>query len=140
MKNVLFLFGIAAIAFQQMSAAPSSECKDENSDCAYWAKHGDCDTNPDWMLVHCKKSCKTCESGPGLQYYIDVKGNAGVGSSCSRGDKIMDGETCWKACHDLNIPIEFIDNNPLYRCYENAKGFCYKDGMDGSGASLVCKK
>ena len=80
------------------------------------------------------------ESGPGLQYYVGEKGNAGVGSSCPRGDRIMDGETCKKACDDLKIPINVITNNPLYRCYEDAKGFCNQDGFDGSGASLVCKK
>ena len=56
----------------------------------------------------------------------------------------MDGAMCKKACEALNIPIKVITNNPLYRCYEDAKGFCYQDGLDGPsvgfspGASLVC--
>ena len=41
-------------------------CMDENRYCAFWAARGDCKTNPDYMLLRCKQSCKkflisTCE-------------------------------------------------------------------------------
>ena len=37
-------------------------CRDSSgheSNCPYWAKTGQCDKNPDWMLVNCKKSCSS---------------------------------------------------------------------------------
>ena len=37
-------------------------CRDSSgheSSCPYWAKTGQCDKNPDWMLVNCKKSCSS---------------------------------------------------------------------------------
>ena len=37
-------------------------CRDSSgheNQCPYWAKTGQCDKNPDWMLVNCKKSCRS---------------------------------------------------------------------------------
>jgi len=36
------------------------QCKDENYYCQYWSSIGECQRNPYYMLVHCKKSCKAC--------------------------------------------------------------------------------
>merc|ERR1712054_694903 len=49
-----------AISF--MGAAPDSDCKDDNPDCAKWAKDDQCNKNPDYMKDTCKKSCNTCSS------------------------------------------------------------------------------
>ena len=32
-----------------------------DDDCDFWANRGDCDTNPDWMLPNCAKSCDSCQ-------------------------------------------------------------------------------
>ncbi len=37
-------------------------CKDEHEKCEFWAMHGECDNNPGYMLVGCKKSCNSCGS------------------------------------------------------------------------------
>ena len=35
-------------------------CRDLNSDCASWAKGGQCNANPDYMLRDCRKACGAC--------------------------------------------------------------------------------
>lgn len=38
-------------------------CEDaEVSDCPQWAARGECKQNPQYMLVHCRKSCGSCIS------------------------------------------------------------------------------
>jgi len=46
---------------------PTSEpCTDDNQYCESWAANGECEANPGYMLVSCRKSCGVC-SGPGPQ-------------------------------------------------------------------------
>jgi len=35
-------------------------CTDENAECSSWASTGECEENPKYMLVNCKKSCNNC--------------------------------------------------------------------------------
>ena len=42
-----------------------SECENAHTDqagCEYWALLGECEDNPDWMLLNCYKACKNCAS------------------------------------------------------------------------------
>ena len=36
------------------------DCADNNDSCAFWAKAGECEANPDYMLKFCQKSCDSC--------------------------------------------------------------------------------
>lgn len=36
------------------------DCIDYDGSCSYWAGNGECETNPDYMLVNCKVSCGVC--------------------------------------------------------------------------------
>jgi len=38
-------------------------CVDEDELCEFWASENECDINPNYMLVHCAKSCGTCDGG-----------------------------------------------------------------------------
>nr|XP_027213305.1 zinc metalloproteinase nas-15-like [Penaeus vannamei] len=38
------------------------ECEDSHKHCSTWAKDGECEKNPDWMLSNCANSCKNCGS------------------------------------------------------------------------------
>ncbi|XP_064632990.1 uncharacterized protein LOC135491202 [Lineus longissimus] len=40
------------------------DCKDSHNSCDNWAKIGECQKNPNWMLVNCQKSCNSCTTGP----------------------------------------------------------------------------
>uniref|UniRef100_A0A7S2PAV0 Procollagen-proline 4-dioxygenase n=1 Tax=Skeletonema marinoi TaxID=267567 RepID=A0A7S2PAV0_9STRA len=35
-------------------------CVDEHDDCKMWSDSGECDANPNYMLTHCRRSCKVC--------------------------------------------------------------------------------
>ena len=37
-----------------------SGCENENPSCDQWANNGECDKNPGYMLISCKKACKVC--------------------------------------------------------------------------------
>ena len=39
------------------------DCVDENDNCQNWAKVGECDKNPNYMLEKCNWSCNACASG-----------------------------------------------------------------------------
>lgn len=39
-------------------------CVDDNEQCQEWAGIGECDANPNYMLLTCKKSCDTCNMKP----------------------------------------------------------------------------
>merc|ERR1719189_2681555 len=49
---------------QAPTQAPTPGCSDENQNCESWAASGQCEANPNYMLVNCRKSCGVC-SGPG---------------------------------------------------------------------------
>lgn len=36
-------------------------CVDEEEECNYWSRIGECDSNPNYMLKRCKLSCKACD-------------------------------------------------------------------------------
>jgi len=36
------------------------QCRDLNKDCTDWQRTGQCDANPSFMLVNCRKSCGVC--------------------------------------------------------------------------------
>ena len=38
------------------------DCIDENVNCKQWAAMGECDANPGYMQVSCRRSCKVCHS------------------------------------------------------------------------------
>ena len=52
------------------------QCVDENENCADWANKGECQNNQQYMLIDCRKSCKSC---------IDLHG----GSSGSGGGGVQ---------------------------------------------------
>ena len=40
---------------------PRIPCIDaEETECPNWAKRGECTNNPQYMLIHCRKSCDSC--------------------------------------------------------------------------------
>ena len=39
-------------------------CGDNDDRCEQWAQEGECDNNPEYMLIECRQACKVCEPGP----------------------------------------------------------------------------
>lgn len=49
--------------FQEFTIDADGEfatCEDQDKDCSYWAKIGECDANPMFMLYNCQVSCNAC--------------------------------------------------------------------------------
>ena len=50
------------------SRSANGDCVDENENCPIWAKAGECEKNPTYMVGseesygNCRKSCKVCSS------------------------------------------------------------------------------
>ena len=46
--------------------------EDEGGMCKRWAKDGECEANPGYMLLKCRRSCKVCESEFRLVLHIYI--------------------------------------------------------------------
>ena len=55
----------AASASGVEAAGGGGACRDENEECGFWARDGECERNPNYMLHHCQKSCRVCHRGAG---------------------------------------------------------------------------
>ena len=44
-----------------VAPTPNPNCTDKAPECSGWARIGECDVNPGFMLVHCASSCDKCE-------------------------------------------------------------------------------
>eukprot|EP00058_Branchiostoma_floridae_P022713 XP_002608203.1 hypothetical protein BRAFLDRAFT_90357 [Branchiostoma floridae] len=49
------------VEIQLDNVQDASACKDEHQSCPHWASIGECDVNPNYMLVNCRLSCGVCE-------------------------------------------------------------------------------
>ena len=45
---------------QNLPDADNSTCADNYQDCKDWAKNGECEINPEYMLYNCASSCSAC--------------------------------------------------------------------------------
>jgi ShK domain-like len=51
-------------SFQCFKSAPTDlKCDDSDMRCPTWAGSGECKSNPQYMLLWCRKSCESCISG-----------------------------------------------------------------------------
>ena len=39
----------------------TNDCKDKHESCDFWASKGECENNPNYMLVKCRVSCDVCD-------------------------------------------------------------------------------
>ena len=78
-EKALFLIGTTtANTTPRPPVIVGQVCKDNSgheNHCSYWAKTGQCDKNPDWMLVNCKKSCssKIKDSNPSCPAWAKLR-------------------------------------------------------------------
>jgi len=76
-----------------------NDCVDNHEDCEYWAGIGECDKNPDYMLINCKKSCEVCR-GESIKDCVDNHEHceywAGIGECDKNPDYML--IKCKKSC------------------------------------------
>ncbi|KAI8505489.1 hypothetical protein Bbelb_166780, partial [Branchiostoma belcheri] len=51
-----------------------STCQDNHDSCSYWAGIGECQNNPDYMLVNCRDSCDICHLDCETAGYVHFNG------------------------------------------------------------------
>ncbi|KAK0064274.1 tyrosinase-like protein tyr-3 [Biomphalaria pfeifferi] len=73
-------------------------CDDDQGGCATWASNGQCQSNPNYMLKYCRKSCKVCVSKTSCE-----DSNPGCADWAKRGEckynpSYME-KNCKKSCH-----------------------------------------
>merc|ERR1712045_463334 len=88
----------------QPTPPPPAPCFDDNPSCEYWAGIGECERNPAYMLVNCRRSCGVCGApaptpagGSGLCCHGGCGGNCQGGwcaESQSNCETNCNGEFC----------------------------------------------
>ena len=53
----------AAEAAEFVDEGGGGVCKDDHFQCLEWAQMGECDANPGYMLINCKRACVVCYGG-----------------------------------------------------------------------------
>ncbi|XP_035705615.1 zinc metalloproteinase nas-4 isoform X2 [Folsomia candida] len=84
------------IADVQATEKPSSStgCQDNGEHCKYWSEHDECERNPKYMKVYCRKSCNFCgdchDSNRHCNYWASI-------GECTKNPSYMKSN-CKKAC------------------------------------------
>lgn len=68
------------------------KCADKKSQCAVWAKRGECTKNPRYMLPNCRRSCKECRTAADFKAYMKAKQK-----EQEKANKIMKRDTAERA-------------------------------------------
>ena len=61
--SLVLIYLFTSISAISATTPPPANCEDDSqykSQCPGWAKIGECQKNPAWMKLHCRKSCKIC--------------------------------------------------------------------------------
>uniref|UniRef100_A0A061R6Q9 procollagen-proline 4-dioxygenase n=2 Tax=Tetraselmis sp. GSL018 TaxID=582737 RepID=A0A061R6Q9_9CHLO len=72
------------VSHRKAPARSAGECRDEDVNCAYWARTGECDNNPAYMVGtagspgHCLESCGRCDVAE-----AELEGTEGDGNAAS---------------------------------------------------------
>ena len=56
---------------ESRNTSNSSGCNDDHTKCPEWAKLGECQENPAYMLRNCKKSCNICNENLSVDALIE---------------------------------------------------------------------
>ncbi|CAH1265180.1 HGF [Branchiostoma lanceolatum] len=75
----------------------ASSCTDTNPHCASWASTGECDANPDYMLVQCAQSCGNCG---GSDPNIPVGCSSGWSTGPSSCFLVVNNYVTWQQASD----------------------------------------
>ena len=112
-------------------------CTDQNANCSAWAARGECDKNPNYMLVYCCASCKAIDGGGG-------------GSDCEyacsdygyREGQCYRGWLCTAGCLDYIGQCPSDQSQCKYACedYGFAEGECRNKWKCKNGCLRRVKK
>jgi hypothetical protein len=57
-------------------------CVDEHAKCGYWARHGECEENPNYMSETCRRSCNICvgDENSSMPSYVHYQKGGDLGA------------------------------------------------------------
>jgi len=81
------------------------DCIDSNKQCSFWAKEGECDANPNYMLQYCRLSCNVCDNDPDSESWETVEcvdddencSDWAIDGRCEKNPRAM-ATACKKSC------------------------------------------
>lgn len=53
--------------FNKRLVRGAAGCTDDHEQCEEWAVYGECEKNPGYMRDKCRKACKMCQVGKGVE-------------------------------------------------------------------------
>lgn len=111
--------------------ADKAKCagSDTSVNCAAWAKAGECNANPDWMLAKCANSC--CPICTGTSLLKSGVCPADADSNLCTANSVEKGVTCddWATADPLSADSECV-KNPAYMnkyCMQSCCDACFMD-------------
>ena len=123
---------------QKGKDAKDLACVDTDDRCGYWGKRGECRSNPQYMLIYCRKSCESC-----------ISGHAGVAQIAPDPSlrkkviqKIMDTQIYLKKQADFKAKIIHTCKNQQNLCAQwSVQGECEKNaGWMAENCAAACMK
>ncbi|CAG5130359.1 unnamed protein product, partial [Candidula unifasciata] len=48
-------------------------CENTDPSCENWARNGECERNPSWMISNCRQACNKCDDGTCKNFYDDIQ-------------------------------------------------------------------
>jgi hypothetical protein len=93
------------------------DCADNDNQCAYWVKKGECERNPKYMLKNCQKGCKvcSCKKGPSPEY-----------TACKNAEKTCNEKFPPDKRVAANAEVcKTADNQTIFDCLDSGKHCAY---------------
>ena len=82
----------------EIDAETGKECVDNHENCPYWSEIGECDKNPSYMRINCKKSCDRCRyvrvsSEEDMQKFLQSKqGEIKAAQQANKARRVLQGK------------------------------------------------
>jgi ShK domain-like len=91
------------------------ECVDLHENCEGWAESDECEENPDYMLLYCRKACQRCNDKPRAEDY-------GVPQATEGSNEVE----ILSALEDMEAYFHKIRNDPstshkMHELFDNCK-------------------
>ncbi|KAI8781987.1 cysteine-rich venom protein LIO1 [Biomphalaria glabrata] len=115
------------------------DCNDKAGGCAAWAKNGQCQSNPNYMLKDCKKSCDVCKAKGGSvnQGGEDKGGSVNQGGEDGDCNDNAGGCAAWAKDGQCQINPKYMLKNCKKSCDVcKAKGGSVNQGGEDKGGSV----
>jgi len=114
---------------EEDNCPPDVPCEDNDENCPGWSRRGECEKNPDYMLVNCRQSCKVCKVNGGEW------SDWGSWSPCHDGKKVRKRQ-CNGGAECPGSSVE-EDNCPPGEKWKHTQGTAQKISVGQAGVFII---